>query len=65
MAETIERGTDARGNAGNFSLRRVSARREGGLQPSRLGTGRRERCRSQDIVVSARGWLVVNPIRSS
>jgi hypothetical protein len=38
MAEAIEGGR-REGNSGNF-LHRVSDRREGGLQPSLLGTGR-------------------------
>jgi hypothetical protein len=38
MDETIEEG-DARGKLWQF-LRRLSDRREGGLQPSLLGTGR-------------------------
>jgi hypothetical protein len=40
MAGTIA-GGGTRGNSGKF-LRRVSDRREGGLQPSLLDTGRQE-----------------------
>jgi hypothetical protein len=59
MDGTIDGGADARGTLA--ILRRVSDRREGGLQPSLLGHWQAERRKSQDIVVSARGWLVVNP----
>jgi hypothetical protein len=47
------------GNSGDF-LRRVSDRRRriATLTPGHWKTGRRK---YQDIVVSARGWLVVNP----
>ena len=38
MAETIEKGADARGTLA--ILRRVSDRRDGGLQPSLMGTGK-------------------------
>jgi hypothetical protein len=59
MAEAIE-GGQTRGELWQF-LRRVSDRREEGIAtfaPGHWQTGRR---RSQNIVVSARGWLVVNP----
>jgi len=48
------------GNSGDF-LRRVSDRRRriATFIPGHWKTGRRK---SQDIVVSARGWLVVNPV---
>jgi hypothetical protein len=48
------------GNSGDF-LRRVSDRRRriATFAPGHWKTGRRE---SQNIVVSARGWLVVNPV---
>jgi hypothetical protein len=59
MAEAIERA-DARGT---LALRRVSDSREEGLQPSLLVTGR-QRDAVSSIVVSARGWLVVNPSES-
>jgi hypothetical protein len=60
MAEAIEMG----GREGNsvFFLCRVSDRREEGIATFAPGHWRTERCRSQDIVVSARGWLVVNPL---
>jgi hypothetical protein len=58
MAGTID-GADARGTLA--ILRRVSDRREGGLQPSLPGHWQTERRRSQEIVVLAQGWLVVNP----
>jgi hypothetical protein len=57
MAEAIS-GGDARGT---MALRRVGDSREEGLQPSLLVTANRE-MQSQSIVVSARGWLVVNPL---
>jgi hypothetical protein len=59
-AGTIERGR-REGNSGDFFLRRVSDRRRGiaTFAPGHWKTGRRE---SQNIVVSARGWLVVNPV---
>jgi hypothetical protein len=59
MAEVIE-DEDARGTLA--VLRRVSDRREEGIATFTLGHWQIERCRSQDIVVSARGWLVVNPV---
>jgi hypothetical protein len=61
MAETIEGGADARGTL-EF-LRRVSDRRRR-IATFAPGHWQTERRRSQDIVVSARGWLVVNPVRS-
>jgi hypothetical protein len=59
MAETIEGGR-REGNSGIF-LRRVSDRRRR-IATFAPGHWRTERRRSQDIVVSARGWLVVNPV---
>jgi hypothetical protein len=59
MAETIE-GEDARGTLA--VLCRVSDRREEGIATFAPGHWQTERHRSQDIVVSARGWLVVNPL---
>jgi hypothetical protein len=58
-AKTIEGGR-REGNSGDF-LRRVSDRRRriATFTPGPWKTGRRK---SQDIVVSARGWLVVNPV---
>ena len=58
MAEAIRRA-DARGT---LALCRVSDSREEGLQPSLLVTGKQRETQSQSIVVSARGWLVVNPL---
>ena len=54
------KGGDARGNSGDF-LRRVSdhRRRIATFAPGHWKTGRRK---SQNIVVSAPGWLVVNPV---
>jgi hypothetical protein len=59
-AETIER-EKTRGETRAIFLRRVSDRRRriATLTPGHWKTGRRK---SQDIVVSARGWLVVNPV---
>ena len=58
----LKRGRRSRreGNSGD-SLRRVSDRRRriATFTPGHWKTGRRK---SQDIVVSARGWLVVNPV---
>ena len=59
MAETIEGGR-REGNSGIF-LSRVSDRRRR-IATFAPGHWRTERRRSQDIVVSARGWLVVNPV---
>jgi hypothetical protein len=59
MAEAIEKG----GREGNSGvLCRVSDRREEGIATFTPGHWQTERRRSQDIVVSARGWLVVNPL---
>jgi len=59
MAGTIYGGR-REGNSGDF-LCRVSDRRRriATFTPGHWKTGRRK---SQDIVVSARGWLVVNPV---
>jgi hypothetical protein len=51
---------DARGTLA--VLCRVSDRREEGIATFAPGHWQTERRRSQDIVVSARGWLVVNPL---
>ena len=51
---------DARGNYGIFYAEWVIA--GGRIATFAPGHWRTERCRSQDIVVSARGWLVVNPL---
>jgi hypothetical protein len=59
MAEAIERA-DARGAL--EVLCRVSDRREEGIATFAPGHWQTERRRSQDIVVSARGWLVLNPL---
>ena len=59
MAEAIERGR-ARGTLA--VLCRVSDRREEGIATFAPGHWQTERRRSHDIVVSARGWLVVNPV---
>ena len=53
-------GADARGTLA--VLCRVSDRREEGIATFTPGHWQTERRRSQDIVVSARGWLVVNPL---
>ena len=53
------RGADARGTL--ELLRRVSDRRQEGIATFAPGHWQTERCRSREIVVSARGWLVVNP----
>jgi hypothetical protein len=60
MAEAIEGG----GREGKTLavLCRVSDRREEGIATFAPGHWQTERRRSQDIVVSARGWLVVNPL---
>jgi hypothetical protein len=60
MVETIETGR-REGNSG-ISLRRVSDRRREDCNLRSWALADRERRRSQDIVVSARGWLVVNPL---
>jgi hypothetical protein len=60
MAEAIEKGRKARGT--RAVLRRVSDRRQEGIATFAPGHWQTERRRSQDIVVSARGWLVVNPV---
>jgi hypothetical protein len=57
--EVISKGIDTRGA---LALRRVSDSREEGLQPSLLVTGRQKKTQSHSIVVSAWGWLVVNPL---
>ena len=54
------KGADARGNLA--VLCRVSDRREEGDETFAPGHRQTQRRRSQDIVVSARGWLVVNPL---
>jgi hypothetical protein len=59
MAEVIE-GGDARGTLA--VLCRVSGRREEGIATFTPGHWQTERRRSLDIVVSAWGWLVVNPL---
>jgi hypothetical protein len=59
MAEMIE-GSRREGNSEIF-LSRVSDRRRR-IATSAPRHWRTERHRSQDIVVSARGWLVVNPV---
>jgi hypothetical protein len=59
MAGTIERGR-REGNSGNFSCRVSDRRREDcNLRSWALADGETQ---SQSIVVSARGWLVVNPL---
>jgi hypothetical protein len=58
MAKAME--GDARGT--QAVLCRVSDRREEGIATFAPGHWQTERRRSQDIVVSARGWLVVNPL---
>ena len=59
MVEVIE-GGDARGTLA--ILCRVSGRREEGIATFTPGHWQIERRRPHDIVVSARGWLVVNPL---
>ena len=59
MEEAIE-GADVRGTLA--VLCRVSDRREEGIATFAPGHWQTERRRSPDIVVSARGWLVVNPL---
>ena len=59
MAGTIYGGR-REGNSGDF-LRRVSERRRR-IATFIPGHWKTERRKSQDIVVSARGWLVVNPV---
>jgi hypothetical protein len=61
MAGTIDGGggADARGTL--ELLRRVSDRRQEGIATFAPGHWQTERRRSREIVVSARGWLVVNP----
>jgi hypothetical protein len=59
MAEAID-GGDARGTL--VVLRRVSDRREEGIATFAPGHWQIGRRRSQNIVASARGWLVVNPL---
>jgi hypothetical protein len=65
MEEAIEvgggGGVDARGTLAVF-LRRVSDRREEGIVTFAHGHWQTGKRRSQNIVVSARGWLVVNPL---
>ena len=61
MAEAIEGGADARGTLAVF-LCRVSDHRDEGIVTFTLGHWQTGRRRSQNIVVSARGWLVVNPL---
>jgi hypothetical protein len=59
MAETIERG-QTRGELWRFSRRVSDRRREDcNLRSWALADGETQ---SQSIVVSARGWLVVNPL---
>ena len=59
MAKTIERG-QTRGDSGNSSGRVSDRRREDcNLRSWALADGETQ---SQSIVVSARGWLVVNPL---
>ena len=58
MDEMIE-GRDARGTLA--VLCRVSDRRGEGIATFTPGHWQTERRRSQEIVVSTRGWLVVNP----
>jgi hypothetical protein len=59
MAKEIEGG----GHEGNSGvLYRVTDRREEGIATFAPGHWQTERRRSQDIVVSTRGWLVVNQL---
>ena len=62
MAEAIEKGGARRREGNSGVLCRVSDRREEGIATFALGHWQTERRRLQDIVVSARGWLVVNPV---